>query len=272
MAASSSDFSFAGSIPQLYERHLVPMIFEPFAQDLATRVVREQPARVLEVAAGTGVVTRLLSAALGPQAVIVATDLNPGMLERARTRGTAHPVTWQQADAMDLPFPDASFDAVVCQFGVMFFPDRPAAFAQLRRVLRPGGRLFFNTWDAIAANAFTNVVVQTLRGLYPDDPPIFVERIPHGYHDRATIEGDVVRGGFDQPIAFETVDQRSHAPLPSTPAIGFCQGTPMRHEILAREPAGLERATDAATAAIAARFGNGPIDGALRAHVVVVAR
>ena len=272
LSPAPSDVDFVGSIPQIYDQYLVPMIFEPYARDLAARIAAARPARVLEIAAGTGALTRHLAAMLGPQASIVATDLNPAMLEQARRKGTAHPVQWRQADVMSLPFADGAFDVVVCQFGVMFFPDRPAAHAQLRRVLRPGGQYFFNTWGTVADNAFTDETLRALRGLFPDDPPAFVERIPHGYHDRALIERDLALGGFDRAVTFETVDKRSLAPQPAAPAIGFCQGTPMRHEILARDPAGLVRVTAAVTEAIAARFGDGPIDGALRAHVVGTSR
>ena len=144
MSASGIDTAFAGSIPQFYERHLVPLIFAPYASDLAARVASRAPSRVLEIAAGTGVVTRALASLLPASTVIVATDLNQAMLDQAKSIGTSRPVEWRQADAMQLPFPDASFDIVVCQFGAMFFPDKPAAFAQARRVLRNGGAFLFN--------------------------------------------------------------------------------------------------------------------------------
>src|SRR3954470_21556682 len=171
-----ADKRFTGSIPKLYESHLVPLIFEPFALDLAERVLTERPRRVLEVAAGTGVVTRRLSEALGNGAAIVATDLNPPMLQEARERGTAHPVEWRQADAMQLPFDDASFDAVVCQFGAMFFPDKRKAFAEALRVLRPGGAFHFNVWDRIEDNEFADLVTQAMAAMFPRDPPRFLAR------------------------------------------------------------------------------------------------
>jgi ubiquinone/menaquinone biosynthesis C-methylase UbiE len=144
------DKNFSGAIPELYEAYLVPLIFEPYAADLATRLAARSPSRVLEVAAGTGVVTRALTRTLPASTSIVATDLNQAMLDRARAVGTAYPVEWRTADALALPFPDRSFDAVVCQFGVMFFPDKPRAYAEARRVLRPGGAFVFNVWDSLA--------------------------------------------------------------------------------------------------------------------------
>jgi ubiquinone/menaquinone biosynthesis C-methylase UbiE len=138
---SDTDRVFAGSIPQLYERFMVPMIFEPYAADMARDVVACKPRKVLELAAGTGVVTRRLARELPAGVEIVATDLNQAMLDEAARAGTARPVQWRQADAMKLPFEDASFDVVACQFGAMFFPDKAKAYAEARRVLRPGGEL-----------------------------------------------------------------------------------------------------------------------------------
>src|SRR5438128_117370 len=146
---SEPDVVFAGSIPELYDRYLVPLIFEAFAADLVARLEGVRPASVLEVAAGTGGVTRAMAARLPETVAITASDLNQPMVDYAAALGTSRPVRWRQADAMDLPFDDHSFDAVVCQFGVMFFPDRPRAFAEICRVLRPGGVFVFNVWDRI---------------------------------------------------------------------------------------------------------------------------
>ena len=172
---------------------------------------------------------------------------------------------------MRLPFPDGSFDAVVCQFGVMFFPDRPKAFAEARRVLRPGGVLIFNAWDRLDENEFADIVTRSVASLFPDDPPRFLARTPYGYNDRATIERDVTGGGFGWPL-IETVAARSRAPSPRDPAIGFCQGTPLRGEIEARTPSRLGEATDVAAEGIAQRSGRGAVDGRIQAHVVTVER
>ena len=275
MHESGSDTLFAGSIPLLYDSHVVPLFFEPYAGDLAQRVAARAPARVLETAAGTGVVTRALARTLDASAAIVATDLNPPMLERAAAVGTARPVQWQPADATRLPFDDASFDVVVCQFGVMFFPDKARAFAEARRVLRRGGTLLFNVWDRIDDNEFTNIATITLAGLFPSDPPRFMARTPHGYFDRGLIARDLANGGFSTAPQIETLAARSRAPSADAAAVAICQGTPLRNEIEARcgaSSAGLAEATSACAAAIGARFGSGPVDGKIQAHVVSVQR
>ena len=269
---SGVDKVFAGSIPGIYEKFLVPLIFAPYAEDLATRVAARAPARVLEIAAGTGVVTRALAIALPASAAIVATDLNRRMLETAVQVGTTRPVQWRQADAMKLPFADAEFDVVVCQFGVMFFPDKRQAFAEARRVLRPGGAFLFNAWDRIEDNEFADVVTTSLAAFFPADPPRFLARTPHGYHDRAAIEQDLRGGGFTTAAQIATVAARSTAPTARHPAIAFCQGTPLRSEIEARDRARLGEATDCAAAAIAQHFGAGPVDAKMQAHIVVVER
>jgi SAM-dependent methyltransferase len=264
------DAAFISSIPEVYDRLLVPLIFAPYAADLARRVAPSHPARVLELAAGTGVVTRHLAQALPPDVDVVATDLNPAMLAQAAAVGTARPVAWRQADAQDLPFADAAFDVVVCQFGVMFFPDKARAFAEARRVLRPGGQFLFNVWDRIADNEFAYTVTQALGALFPHDPPHFLARTPHGYHDPAVIAQDLAGGGFTSAPLVTTLAERSQADSPRVPALAYCQGTPLRGEIEAHGPGRLADATAIATAAIADRFGTGRVDGKIQAHVVAI--
>jgi SAM-dependent methyltransferase len=267
-----SDKIFAGSIPKLYEEYLVPLIFEPYAEDLANRLSSRTLSRVLEIAAGTGVVTRHLASALPERVSIVATDLNQPMLDMASDIGTNRPVEWRQADAMQLPFEEGEFDAVVCQFGVMFFPDKSKAFSEARRVLRAGGVLLFNVWDRIEENEFADTVTTALEALFPKDPPRFMARTPHGYNDLEAIKRDLYGGGFASPPHVHTVAARSTAGSPRIPAIAYCQGTPLRNEIEARDKSRLGEATDLAAAAIARRFGPGPVDGKIQAHIVAVER
>jgi SAM-dependent methyltransferase len=248
------------------------MIFEPYAADLVRRLESRLPTNVLEIAAGTGVVTRRMAAGLPRNVAIVATDLNQPMLDQAAAIGTSRPVEWRQADAMALPFGDSAFDAVVCQFGAMFFPDKGKAFAEAHRVLRPGGVFLFNVWDRIEDNDFADVVTTALASVFPDDPPRFMARTPHGYFDRAAIERDLRLGGFTSPPVFATVTARSRAESARLPAVAYCQGTPIRNEIEARDAARLEAATDACAAAIARRFGDGPVDGKIQALVIEVAK
>jgi SAM-dependent methyltransferase len=205
MDTHGPDTVFAGSVPELYDSHFVPLIFEPYAEDMARRVAALAPSRVLETAAGTGVVTRAMARSLAAHVDIVATDLNQPMLDRAAAVGTQRPVRWQQADAMKLPFEAGRFDVLVCQFGVMFFPDKAHAFAEARRVLRRGGMLLFNVWDRIEHSEFAHVAAAALARLYPTDPPRFMERTPHGYSDQRTIARDLANGGFTATPRFETV-------------------------------------------------------------------
>jgi ubiquinone/menaquinone biosynthesis C-methylase UbiE len=266
-----TDTVFSGSIPAFYDRCLGPMNCAPYAADLAARIRALAPARVLEVAAGTGIVTRAMAQALPAGAEIVATDLNQPMLDFAALQPGVDRVVWRQADAQQLPFDDGSFDAVVCQFGVMFFPDRIAGYREARRVLKPGGRYLFNVWDRIEENEFTNVIQAAVAALFPHDPPGFLARTPFGYHDVATIREELRLAGFEQ-IDLATVAQRSRAPSAREPAVGICEGTPLRSEIEARDATRLSEAIDAATAALAARFGSGPIEGKIQAHVFTAYR
>jgi ubiquinone/menaquinone biosynthesis C-methylase UbiE len=264
-----TDTLFAGSVPDVYERLMVPLYFEAFAQDLARRAVAVQPTRVLELAAGTGVVTRALARSLPAEVPIVATDLNPPMIDKAQSIGTSRPVAWQPANAMALPFPDESFDLVVCQFGFMFFPDKAKAHAEARRVLRRGGTWLFNVWDSLACNDDHRVVHETLVRHFPQPPLDFFARMPFGYHDRHRILYDLREGGFDPAAAtFETVAARSHAESAEVAASALCHGTPARGEIEAREPAGLVRVTRECAQALREAFGGGPLDGRMQAHVI----
>ena len=219
MSGPHSDKVFDGSIPALYETHLVPLIFEPYAADLANRLASRPITSVLELAAGTGVLTRALASVLPERVSVVATDLNQPMLDHAARLGTARPVEWRQADAMQLPFPDASFDAIACQFGVMFFPDKAKAFAETRRVLKPRGVFMFNVWDRIEDNEFADTITTALESLYPDDPPRFLARTPHGYHDPAAIERDLaglssLREVFGIGTTFGTHDATADVHVP----------------------------------------------------------
>jgi ubiquinone/menaquinone biosynthesis C-methylase UbiE len=268
----ATDKLFAGSIPEMYDRLLVPLIFEPYALDLAGRLAAVEPRHVLEVAAGTGVVTRAMAARLPQEARIVATDLNQPMIDHAAARQARDGrLSWQQANALALPFEDGKFDAVACQFGAMFFPDKIKAYGEARRVLKPGGRYFFNVWDRIADNEFADVVTEALAGFFPEDPPRFLARTPHGYHDVERIRGELTAAGFAK-IAIETVEHVSRAASPRDPAIAYCQGTPLRNEIEARGAARLGEATDVAAEALARRFGRTAIEGRIQAHVVVASR
>lgn len=270
MSSLQSDKVFDGSVAKFYEEYIVPLIFEPYAEDLARRLATRRLARVLEIAAGTGVVTRRLASLLPEDVSIIATDLNQPMLDLASELGTTRAVEWRQADAMQLPFEDGSFDAVVCQFGAMFFPDKAKAYSEARRVLKAGGVFLFNVWDRIEENEFADVVIASLESVFPDDPPRFLARTPHGYHDIATIQRDLRNGGFVTTPLVDTVAVQSIAASARIPALAYCQGTPLRNEIEARDKSRLAEATDIAERAIARRFGSGQVAGKIQAHIVSV--
>ena len=209
-----------------------------------------------------------MARALPCEVEITAIDLNQAMLDHALTIGTRQPVAWRHADAMKLPFADAEFDTVVCQFGVMFFPDKAKAFAEAGRVLKPGGMYVFNVWDRIEDNEFADTITEALATVFPDDPPRFMARTPHGYHDKAAIVRDLVQGGFRASPEITTMAARSRAESAKIPAIAYCQGTPLRNEIETRNASLLAEATNEAERAIAQRFGTGMVDGKIQAHVV----
>jgi ubiquinone/menaquinone biosynthesis C-methylase UbiE len=265
---SESDKVFVGSIPENYDRHMVPLIFEPFAADLAQRAASLSPGAVLETAAGSGVVTRALAPRLPLGASYIVTDLNQPMLDYAASRQAPDSrIKWRQANALALPFEDAAFDLVCCQFGAMFFPDRVSGYREAKRVLKPGGYFLFNVWDRIEENVFADDVTNALAEIFPSDPPRFLARTPHGYHDTALIRSELEDAGFSH-VVIETRAEQSRASSPRQAAIAYCQGTPLRTEIEARDAGKLEAATDYAAAAIASRHGSGEIAAKIQAHVI----
>ena len=264
-----TDKVFTGSIPEEYDRHMVPLIFEAFAADLAQRAASLSPSAVLETAAGTGVVTRALAPRLSPGSSYVVTDLNQPMLDYAASRqGPDARIKWRQADALALPFEAGAFNLVCCQFGAMFFPDRSSGYREARRVLKPGGRFLFNVWDRIEENVFADDITNALAQIFPDDPPRFLARTPHGYHDTALIRSELENAGFSR-VTIETRAEQSRASSARIPAVAYCQGTPLRNEIEARDPRKLEAATEHAAAAIARRHGSGEVAAKIQAHVIV---
>ena len=252
----------------VYDTHLVPLIFEHSAADLADRTATLGPDAVLEIAAGSGVVTRAVAPLLESGVRYVASGLNPSMLDRAAAmQPFPERIEWHPADAIDLPFADDMFDVVLCQFGAMFFPDRIAAYAEARRVLRPGGTFVFNMWDRIEENDFAHVVTRALAQVFPDDPPRFLARTPHGHHDTDVFRYELAVAGFGD-VTIETCADISAAEDPAIPSIAYCGGTPLRNEIEARTGPGLAAASEHAAAAIADRCGGGAVEGRIRAFVI----
>jgi ubiquinone/menaquinone biosynthesis C-methylase UbiE len=242
---TKTDIIFAGSIPLLYDKYLGSILFEPYANDLTKRLPKLSEGRVLETAAGTGIVTRALLRSLPVSVNLVATDLNQPMLDHAAAQTSANNVIWQKVDAQSLPFPDETFDAVICQFGVMFFPQKPRAYREARRVLKPGGRFIFNVWDRIEDNEFSDIVTTAMAEMFPNDPPLFLARTPYGYHDQRQIVDELRSAAFTN-TTLETLTLRSLASSCRDPAIGLCQGSPLRNEIESRDANRLAEATETA--------------------------
>jgi ubiquinone/menaquinone biosynthesis C-methylase UbiE len=256
---------FTHSTPALYDRLMGPLLFEPFATVVAQRAARLRPGRILETAAGTGILTRALHGEL-PDAVVVATDLNPVMLEIAAQRVESDRVEFRQADAMNLPFADGSFDLVVCQFGVMFFPDKVRAHAEARRVLRPHGRYLLVSFDRLERNPVPQAAGKAVAALFPGDPPAYMERGPFSYADPDRIAHDLRAAGFVE-IDVETVGLASRVSARDA-ARGMVLGSPFRGEIERRDPSALERALDAVASALAPWDGQ---DAPLSAHLAMAA-
>jgi SAM-dependent methyltransferase len=242
-------------------------MLEPFARDLAARLEGMTAGQILELAAGTGIVTRALAQTLRPDVAITATDLNPAMLDRARSHPGLERVRWQEADALALPFADRLFDCAVCQFGVMFFPDKRAAFREALRVLRPGAHFLFSVWGNREGSVWevaTNVVGELLSR----DPASLVSP---AYDDVAVVHADLSAAGFGS-ITDEDVTKLTHSSSAREAAVSMCQGGLVRAAIEAQAPARLDEITDAATTAIAARFGSGPIESPLHAILFTAVR
>lgn len=250
------DAAFVGSIPEIYEQLLVPLVFVEPARSMAAAIAALDPQDILETAAGTGVLTRALVEAT--TATITATDLNDPMLAVAAGLCSSERVAWQVADALDLGFPDDSFDVVACQFGVMFFPDKPRGYAEARRVLRPGGTFFFNAWNRIEANPAWHLISDALNEACPEEPLPFLRRAPFGYFDPDAIRRDLQAGGYDE-INIQTIAAVSHSTVDET-ARAVCQGTPLQLAIEAHGSLTVDAATALAVKALRDVYGDGSFD------------
>lgn len=259
--------AFVGSVPENYHRYLGPLLFEPYARDIAARLKAPPGARLLEVACGTGIVTKAALAALPHDAAIIATDLNEAMVDVARRHVASDRVTFRVADAQTLPFDDGSFDILFCQFGVMFFPDKPRAMREARRVLaRPSSRLIFNVWDALEHNPISALVHDTLATLFPDNPPDFY-KTPFGWHDPALIEHVLREAGFTR-VAMNPVTFPCTAPTADDAARGLVEGSPVSGQLKDRGASDLSAVRGDVAEVLARTHGREPCASTMRALVV----
>lgn len=251
--------AFVGSVPENYDRYLGPILFEPYAADLVKRIPTKDHISVLELACGTGIVTRKLRDSLSANSTLMATDLNQAMIDCARKKfNDDEKIEWQTADATKLTFADQSFDLIVCQFGLMFFPDKLGALQEAYRVLKPNGTLLFNVWDAIAENEIADITYKTIKEFFPDNAPTFYE-IPFSCYDRVAIETLLKSAGFKE-INLTVVAETGHSPSVKEAVNGLVKGTPATGQIMERNPIILPEIIKALEMNLMAHYGAGPIE------------
>jgi ubiquinone/menaquinone biosynthesis C-methylase UbiE len=259
-------FSFSGSIPENYDEYLGPLIFEPYALDIAGRISALQPATILELACGTGRVTKYLRSASSAGATLTATDLNPAMLEVAKRHASADNVSWGVVDAGALPYEADSYDAIVCQFGIMFVPDRVQAYAEARRVLKPGGTLLISSWDAIEYNPIFHIAQKRIVRFFHEHIPTFY-RIPYSYHNEQVMHDELTQAGFTD-FTIERVTLEGTSPSAEAAAKGLLEGNPVVGEIAAQGPDAMPMIFDDLVADIKEEFGSGELKVPLQAWVM----
>lgn len=258
--------AFSGSIPTQYDAHLGPLFFEPFALHLADRISELAPGRVLELACGTGRLTRHMAGRLQPLVRIIATDVNPAMLQFAQEVITDARVEWNVVDAVDLPYPDASFDLVVAQFGVMFYSDRVKAYREALRVLKPGGRMIFTCWNELEENPAAHITQELVRHFFPTDTPAFYT-VPFAYHDRELIREEVLAAGFAR-VKLELPELVGYADEAANAAKGLLEGSPIHTAIMDRDPHALPAMRAMLATQLSAEFGAEELKVPLSAWVV----
>jgi SAM-dependent methyltransferase len=260
------DEAFVGSIPENYDRYLGPLLFHEAADDMASRLEVRPGMRVLETACGTGILTERLLARLAGRGDLVATDLNEPMLAYAASKLPArHDLEWRPADATNLPFDDGVFDAVVCQFGLMFFPDKSAGIRQAHRVLKPGGRFLVSVWDRLEDNPVQRITHETVAAFFPSDPPQFYT-VPSSLHDVTVVRGLLDAAGF-VGVEPALVGLAGWSPSPTEAAKGLLEGNPIYLAITERRPSVLPDIQTAVAQRLAAAFGAGPLRCPLRTIV-----
>lgn len=267
----AENVAFIGSIPENYDRYLGPVLFEPYARDLAGRIDVPEGGSLLEIACGTGIVTRRLRDRLPPSVKIVATDLNEAMISYARQKFRPEEnVEWKPADALDLPFGDESFDAVVCQFGLMFFPDKQRGVSEAHRVLKPDARFTFSVWDAIERVDLAKATETVIKQFFPENPPDFYD-IPFSFHEEDRLRSVLTTAGFRE-ITIEAVPFPCVSSSAQDAAHGLIHGNPVISAINERDPAKAPEIESALADKIAAQFGAAPVEARMQAIVCTAVR
>jgi SAM-dependent methyltransferase len=261
---STTQASFTGSIPAKYDHYLGPLLFEPYAVDLVSRIQPDRIFSVLEVACGTGRVTHHLHRHFSPKVKITATDLNPDMLQVAQSRVPHESIDWLPANMLALPFEDETFDAAVCQFGIMFVPDKAKAFREISRVLKKGGVLYFNTWDKIENNGVAHIASQVVTRYFDNSPPQFYT-IPFSMYQSDQLESLSLGNGFSG-VKVDFVRKEGRGPAHDA-AKGFVEGNPIYIEILEKDPDAVETITELIRKEISSTFGGDPITSPMHAWV-----
>jgi len=256
--------AFAGSIPANYERYLGPFLFEPYALDLVSRLQDKKYNDILEIACGTGRVTKRLSSSVKHD-TLTATDLNQDMIDIAKGIVADQRIKWQQADALALPFNDNSFDLVVIQFGIMFFPDREKGLKEAYRVLKPGGKLVFSTWDKVETVPAIHEGRKIIESYFEDNPPVFYS-VPFSMYDEKELKAITGNAGFKN-IKTELVKKEGSSPSASDLTKGIVEGNPVYLSIIERIPASLNNIKADVKNKLLEKFGE-PIKCPLQAWVV----
>jgi ubiquinone/menaquinone biosynthesis C-methylase UbiE len=255
---AGSDTKFVGSIPEKYDTYLGPFLFEPYAADFVRRLTLPENVSVLELACGTGILTRRIADALPKSGRLMATDLNQPMLDHAQHKvGPDSRLEWRAADATKLPFPDESFDRVVCQFGVMFFPDKLVALREARRVLKRGGELSFNVWDSTRRNPYVEMADGTVAGFFPENPPTFFQ-VPFGFHDQSTLRSIIQEAGFTN-VRLVEVALDGNSPTAMDAAVGLVEGCPLIVAIQERGVSDPRPIVEAVAKKLASAYGDSPM-------------
>lgn len=246
---------FTGDIPRHYDRGLGPVIFEAYAEETARRTAIWAPRETLEIAAGTGIVTRKLRDTLPAGARLTATDLNAPMLDVARQKFRFEErVSFEVADALVLPFADNAFDAVVCQFGLMFFPDKDAAHREAARVLKPHGRYLTSVWDAPRYNPFSRIGLEVVERFFPDDPPKFL-KTPFSCPEIDPTKEALIAAGFTN-IVVSVLPRVHEMPDVTAFAMGLVFGSPLIDQIRARGEIAPEAIVEALAQRLTQEFGS----------------